>query len=94
MTETYWNQDDLKAASGQSARGRKNTKPVLHYSLSWHKDDNPTPEETKEAAAASLRVLGLRDHEALIAPHRDKDHMHLHIVVNAVHPETGLTARL
>ena len=71
---------------------RKNTRPVLHYTLSWALNENPTPEEMKEAAANSLKVMGLADHEALIAAHTDKDHLHVHLVVNTVHPETGMTA--
>lgn len=92
MTETYWAQDQLKAAAGKDARGRKNTRPVLHYTLSWHKNDSPSPEEMKEAAIASLRVMGLSEHEAVVASHKDKQHLHVHIVVNTVHPETGMTA--
>ena len=34
----------------------------------------------------------MQDHEALITAHTDKQHMHVHVVVNTVHPETGMTA--
>ncbi len=92
MYDTYAAQGALKAAAGKDARGRKNNKPVLHYTLSWHEDDQPTAEEMKEAAQASLKVMGLGEHEALMAAHKDKQHLHVHIVVNTVHPETGMTA--
>jgi len=94
MVETYWAQGALKAASGQDQRGRKNTKPVLHYTLSWAESDNPSPEEMKQAALSSLKALGLEEHEALITGHQDKKHLHAHIVVNTVHPQTGMTAPL
>jgi hypothetical protein len=94
MTETYWAQDALKQASGTDLRGRKNDKPVLHYSLSWAPSENPTQEQMREAAISSLKALGLSEHEALIAAHTDKKHPHLHIVVNTVHPQTGRTADL
>lgn len=92
MYETWAAQNQLKATSGHDARGRKNTRPVLHYTLSWATGDQPTPEEMKEAAVASLKVMRLADHEALITAHKDKEHQHVHIVVNTVHPETGMTA--
>ena len=92
MYETWAAQNQLKATSGHDARGRKNTRPVLHYTLSWATGEQPTPEEMKEAAVASLKVMGLADHEALITAHKDKEHQHVHIVVNTVHPETGMTA--
>lgn len=92
MYETWANQADLKAASGQDARGRKNLRPVLHYTLSWAASEKPSPEHMQQTALASLRAMGLQEHEALIAAHSDKQHMHVHIVVNTVHPQTGLTA--
>ena len=84
----------LKEEAGQQARGRKNTKPVLHYSLSWPAGENPSPEHMRATALASLKALKLDQHQALIAAHGDKDHLHVHIVVNTIHPETGMTAPL
>ena len=89
MVETYWAQDALKTASGIDLRGRKNKKPVLHYSLSWADSENPSPEEMQKAALSSLKALGLDDHQALISPHTDTKHPHVHIVVNLIHPTTG-----
>lgn len=94
MLETYKAQDALKARAGVDARGRKNTSPVLHYSLSWAPDEAPTPEHMQKTALSSLKALGLSEHEAVIAGHTDKGHLHVHIVVNTVHPSTGRTAAL
>lgn len=94
MFATARDQAALKEQSGQSARGRKNTKPVLHYTLSWASGENPTPEHMRETALSSLKALGLDQHQAVMAAHSDKDHLHVHIVVNTIHPETGLTAPL
>ena len=94
MFATARDQALLKQRSGQDARGRKNTKPVLHYTLSWATADNPSPEHMRETALSSLKALKLDKHQALLAAHSDKDHMHVHIVVNTVHPETGMTAPL
>ena len=92
MYETWANQAQLKEAAGHDARGRKNLRPVLHYTLSWAASEKPTPEHMQQTALASLNALGLLEHEALIAAHSDKQHLHVHIVVNTVHPQTGLTA--
>lgn len=94
MTETYWAQDALKAASNVKRTGRKNTNPVLHYTLSWAPDEKPDPDTMRKAALTSLAALGLSEHEALIAAHSDTKHAHVHIVVNTVHPQTGRTAAL
>ncbi|MBY0560602.1 relaxase/mobilization nuclease domain-containing protein [Hyphomicrobium sp.] len=94
MYATARDQAQLKQHSGQSASGRKNTKPVLHLTLSWAIGEEPTPEHMRETARSCLNVLGLGEHQALLAAHCDKEHMHVHMVVNTVHPETGLTAQL
>lgn len=94
MFATARDQALLKQQAGQDARGRKNTKPVMHYSLSWANTESPSPEHMKETALASLKALGLEGHQAVMAAHGDKQHLHVHIVVNTIHPETGLTAPL
>lgn len=94
MTETARDQAVLKQRAGHDARGRKNIRPVLHYTLSWALSDNPSPEHMKETALSSLKALKLDQHQALMAAHADKDHLHVHLVVNTIHPLTGMTAPL
>ncbi|MGD9924842.1 MAG: relaxase/mobilization nuclease domain-containing protein [Hyphomicrobiaceae bacterium] len=94
MHKTWTRRKALKIANGIPTTGRDNTEPVFHYSLAWHKDDKPTHEQMKAAALETLKVLGLGGHQAVMAGHNDKDHMHVHIVVNTVHPATGKTAQL
>lgn len=82
----------LKEASGQRATGRKLTKPVFAYSLSWHPEQKPDKAEMLAAARKSLDRLGLAEHESVIICHRDEPQPHVHLVVNRVHPVTGLAA--
>jgi hypothetical protein len=94
MFATARDQATLKQQAGKDARGRKNTKPVLHYTLSWAQTDNPSVEHMRETALASLKAMKLDQHQAVIAAHNDKEHLHVHIVANTIHPVTGLTAPL
>ncbi len=94
MFATARDQSELKKAAGQDARGRKNTKPVLHISLSWAADEKPDHDHMKSTARSALDALGLSEHQAVMAAHGDKDHLHIHIVVNTIHPLTGMTAPL
>ena len=94
MFAVHRDQAELKRQSGHDARGRKNTKPVLHYTLSWAAGDNPSPEHMRETALSSLKAIGFEQHQVLMAAHSDKDHPHVHLIVNTIHPETGLTAPL
>ncbi len=94
MYETWDRRTALKREAGVDLRGADNKAPVMHYTLSWAPGDRPSKQQMMDAALKSLKALGLEDHQAAIAAHNDKDHLHLHIVVNTVHPETGRTAAL
>ena len=85
---------DLKRLAGAARGGRKLAKPVLHYSLSWAKDETPDRREMSRAVDGSLEALGLESHEALVVAHDDTRHPHVHVVANRVDPETGKAAKL
>ena len=85
---------DLKRLAGVARGGRKLAKPVLHYSLSWARDETPDKGEMNRAVDESLQALGLEGHEALIVAHEDTLHPHVHVIANRVDPETGKAAKL
>jgi hypothetical protein len=79
----------LKQQSGVRSGGRPLEKPVKHFSLNWHPSETPTREQMIEAVASFLAHMGWHDHQALIVNHTDKQHPHVHVMLNAVNPETG-----
>lgn len=91
MVATASRADELKAAAGVKASGRKSNAHVYAYSLAWHPDEAGQIDraEMVRAADASLKVLGAEQHQAVIVCHVDQKHPHVHVVVNRVHPETG-----
>ena len=106
MADTSRRADELKKAAGFGAGGRKSKGPVLHYVLSWKpgEAETLTKEEMQRAALDSLKVLGKQrskrrnmktqsgdEHQAVIVAHRDKGHCHVHVMLNRVHPEHGLS---
>lgn len=94
MAWTALHQQQIKARSGASTKGRKLAHPVYTYSLSWAPGEAPKPEEMIEAARETVRALGLEGHEMLFVAHNDEPHPHIHVIVNRVHPETGIAAKL
>lgn len=95
MAYTAMHQAEIKASNDNIvSTGRKLQNSVYTYSLSWAPDETPTQAEMIEAARETLKVLGLKDHEALMVAHDDEPHPHVHVIVNRVHPETGLAAKL
>lgn len=91
MIATAKQADELKARAGVKSTGRKSTKAVYAYSLSWHPDEAATltRDEMVRAADASLKVLGAENRQAVIVCHTDQKHPHVHVIVNRVDPEDG-----
>jgi hypothetical protein len=90
MAYTAQAQERLKEASGQSRAGRKLEKPVFAFSLAWHPEQSPSQEHMLETARKAIATLGLNDHETVIVSHQDEPQKHVHVIVNRVHPITGL----
>lgn len=93
VDELYWtakNAEALKADAGVRGGGRKSDNPVKHISLNWHPSQNPSKEHMIATAEEFLAHMGWQDHQAIIVAHNDKPYKHLHIILNAIHPETGL----
>lgn len=84
----------LKRAAGIPLTGRDNARPVLHLTLSWAPDEMPDRNVMMTAALEVIALLGLAEHQAIVASHTDTAHPHVHIVANTVHPVTGRTQTL
>jgi len=91
MWRTAEDQAYLKMQAGVKRGGRVCEDPVKTLSLSWHKDDKPTPEHMIESADAYLKHMGWDGHQALYVGHNDTEHRHIHIILNRVNPDTGRT---
>src|SRR6056297_883747 len=71
MAFTALHQGELKRQAGMKATGRKLEKPVYAYSLSWDPDERPSHAEMGRAARETLQVLGMGEHQAVLAVHTD-----------------------
>ena len=77
----------MEATADQSLRVQK---PAYHVSIAFAPTDTVDRERMELVADRVLDALGLQEHQAMYVAHRDREHAHLHIVVNRVHPETGV----
>ena len=91
MWRTAEDQAYLKMQAGVKRGGRVCEDPVKTISLSWHKDDTPTPEHMVASADSFLKHMGWDDHQAVYVGHSDTEHRHIHIILNRVDHETGRT---
>lgn len=62
--------------------------PVYHVTLNWQEGENPTDEQAFEAARKAMKAVGMEGHQYVAAVHRDTDNVHVHLMVNRVHPDT------
>jgi hypothetical protein len=93
VDEMVWTARDaelLKQEAGVRAGGRATETPVKHLSLNWAPEDKPTPEHMIETTQEFLRHMNWHEHQAIIVAHNDKSYAHAHVLLNCVHPETGL----
>lgn len=93
MIDTAERADELKAAAGVKAGGRKAGGSVFTFSLNWHPDELPNRDrETMiRAAEGALKTLGLDHLQCLMVCHDDEPQPHVHLIVNRVDFNTGKT---
>ncbi|MBC5826838.1 MAG: relaxase/mobilization nuclease domain-containing protein, partial [Candidatus Eremiobacteraeota bacterium] len=61
---------------------------VYHYVLSWPSGEDPTDQQAFDSVTATLTALNMRDHQWVAALHRNTGHVHTHVEVNRINPET------
>lgn len=96
MIATAESADELKAAAGVKATGRKAQNPVMAFSLAWHPSEagELDRQEMTRAADEALKVLGLQEHQSVLVAHRDTAHPHVHVIVNRVSQSDGRMAKI
>jgi hypothetical protein len=67
---------------------RRSPQPVQHWILSWREGEQPTRAQADEAVGVFLAEMGLGEHQAVYALHRDTHNCHVHVAINRVHPTT------
>jgi Relaxase/Mobilisation nuclease domain len=88
MLWTYRAADELKRQAGISTTGRRLENPVKHFSLNWHRSEDPEPAHMIETVRGFLEHMGWGERQAVLVGHNDR-HPHVHVMLNSVHPETG-----
>ena len=91
MAATAKSAKALKEAAGIKA-GKTPIKTVYHYSINFSPDDEVSAELIEKAVRESLEVLDMAHHQALAVEHLDKEHRHVHVMVNLIDPENGMSA--
>jgi Relaxase/Mobilisation nuclease domain len=91
MRRTAFDQPLLKMLSGNRIDGRPTEKTVMTVSLAWSPEQTPTKDDMIEAGLSFLQHMKWEEHQVLFVSHDDTKHPHVHLIINRVHPETGMT---
>lgn len=76
--------ENIKQRNLLQIRKRETSKPNIHISLSFHKDDILDDKEISTIALDYLNEMGLVDVPLAIYRHFDRQHPHVHIVASQV----------
>jgi hypothetical protein len=91
MRQTALDQSFLKIQAGKRVDGRPTGRTVMTVALAWAPDQQPNQADMIEAGNSFLRHMGWQEHQVLFVAHNDTKHPHVHLIINRVHPETGMT---
>lgn len=80
----------MKIMTATARLSKRCERPVYHLIVSWHADEQPSRAQMESVAGTTLAQLGLERHQVLIVAHGDTRNPHMHLIVNRVHPETGV----
>lgn len=91
MAATAMSADQLKEAAGIK-KGKPAIKTAYHISITFNPEDKPSEAVQRAAVEGALQALQLDQYQALAVSHTDTAHAHVHVMVNLIHPEHGVSA--
>ena len=72
----------------QSMNQRTRTNKTYHLIVSFPPGETPTEKQLADIEQTLAESIGLGDHQRISALHTDTSHLHLHIAISKIHPET------
>jgi hypothetical protein len=77
----------VEAVQAQNTRAGKDR--TYHLVISLHPEDRSLQsKELSHLVESLVDTLGFSEHQYIAARHNDKDHEHLHVAINKIHPES------
>jgi hypothetical protein len=77
----------IEAVHAQNTRAGNNR--TYHMVISLHPEDRSlNGNELRRVVENLVETLGFAGHQYIAARHNDKDHEHVHVAINKIHPET------
>lgn len=93
----HWSEQGFGISDGRAIKQQmilsaeaatRSSDTVAHYVISWQAGLAPSNRQIDDAAKELLSALGAAEHRAVWAAHSDTDNIHVHVVLDRVHPLT------
>ena len=75
----------VKATQKMNARAEGD--PTYHLVVAFPPGERPAPDQLADIEEELCAAIGLGEHQRISVGHIDKDHFHVHVAINKVHPE-------
>ncbi len=72
----------------QQLNTRSKADKSYHLVVSFPAGERPALDVLNQIEDALVEAIGLADHQRISAIHTDTEHLHIHVAINKVHPET------
>jgi len=77
---------EIEATQALNVRARGDK--TYHLVVSFPPGERPRPDQLIDIEDELCRAIGLQKHQRISAVHTDTAHLHIHIAINQVHPQT------
>jgi hypothetical protein len=77
---------EIMATQAMNTRARDDR--TYHLVVSFAAGERPGPEQLVDIEETLSSAIGLGAHQRLSAVHCDTDHLHIHVAINKIHPES------
>ena len=91
MQYVAYNQNFIRQQSGITTQTRGTEVTAMTVSLSWEPSQRPDKEKMIATARSFLDAMEWGEHQTLVFANNDTAHPHIHLLINRIHPTTGLT---
>ena len=78
----------LEVRNTQARNTRSQADKTYHLVVAFPPGEVPTPAQLRDVEDTLAAAIGLADHQRISALHTDREHLHLHVAINTVHPRT------
>jgi hypothetical protein len=77
---------EVLATQGMNVRAKGD--PTYHLMVSFPPNERSAAKQLRDIEDELCAAIGLRDHQRISVVHIDRDHLHFHVAINKVHPES------